>query len=137
MERALEIQNAARPARVTPIADRRIAGYVAQCHLIANRREVCVSEKLLHEIRQEMGDSPFLEVFRRFGESAQQMGGDSPETRAVAGLAERGFPMLDMQKATAMPGLDPAMLQYPAAYHIHPNCHTLFLLQPVHIDSKT
>ena len=112
MERALEMQNAARPASVTRTADRKIAGYKAQCYLIGNKREVCISEKLLREIMDEMGDSPFLEVFRRFGESTQQMGGDSPETRAMATLAERGFPVLDMKKVAAMPGLDPAALQY-------------------------
>jgi hypothetical protein len=30
----------------------------------------------------------------------------------MAELAERGFPMLDIQKMAAMPGLDPAVLQY-------------------------
>lgn len=112
MERAMQMQNAAPPASVTRSTDRKIAGYVSECHLIGGNREVCISETLLREIKEEMGDSPFLEVFRRFGESAGEMGGDSPETKAMAELAERGFPMLDMQKMAAMPGLDPAVLQY-------------------------
>jgi hypothetical protein len=32
--------------------------------------------------------------------------------KAVAALLERGFPMLDMQKVSAIPGIDPAMLQF-------------------------
>jgi len=111
MERAMQMQNSAPPASVTRSADRKIAGYASECHLIGGDREVCISEKLLYEIKEEMGDSPFLEVFRRFGESAGAMGGDTPETKAMAELAERGFPMLDMQKMAAMPGLDPAVLQ--------------------------
>lgn len=111
MERALQIQNSTPPASITKSADRKIAGYVSECHLIGRNREVCISEMLLREIKQEMGDSPFLEVFRRFGESAGEMGGDNPENKAMAELAERGFPMLDMQKLAAMPGLDPEVLQ--------------------------
>jgi hypothetical protein len=111
MERALQIQNSAPPASITKSADRKIAGYASECHRIGDNREVCISEKLLREIKEEMGESPFLEVFRRFGESAGEMGGDNPETKAMAELAERGFPMLDMRKVAAMPGLDPAVLQ--------------------------
>lgn len=112
MERALKMQNAARPANVTKSANRKIAGYATECHLIGSGREVCISGKLMQEIKEEMGDSPFLEVFQRFGESAGEMGADSPETKAMTELAKRGFPMLDMKKMAAMPGVDPAVLQY-------------------------
>jgi len=112
MERAMQMQQAARPASLSKAPGRKIAGYQTECYLIGSDHEVCVSEKLLEEIRDEMGESPFLEVFRRFGESAGEMGGDNPETKAMAELAERGFPMLDQRKVAAMPGLDPAMLGF-------------------------
>ncbi len=110
MERAMQMQSAAPPASLRKTDGRRIAGYQTECFLIGSDREICISAKLLGQIRKEMGDSPFLEVFRRFGESAGQMGGDSPETKAMAALAERGFPMLDQRKVAAMSGFDPAML---------------------------
>jgi hypothetical protein len=110
MERAMQMQHAAPPAVIRKAAARRIAGYITECHLVGDDREVCISLKLLSEIKEEMGESPFLEVFRRFGESAGNMGGDTPKTKALAELAERGFPMLDLQKVVATTGLNPEML---------------------------
>jgi hypothetical protein len=112
MQRAAEMQRTAAPAVVTSLGERKIAGYSVLCHRIGAKREVCTSEKLLQKIRAEMGDSRFLELFQRFGRSAGEMGGETPESKAVIELASRGFPMLDMQSVVATPGLDPAVLQY-------------------------
>ena len=112
MQRALEMQRTAPAATVTNLGQRRIAGYSVECHRIGDSHEICTSAKLLQEVEAEMGDSRFIELFRQFGRSAGEMGGETPESKAVADLTGRGFPMLDMQKVPAMPGLDPAVLQY-------------------------
>lgn len=112
MRRALEMQRSAPPATVTSLGQRRIAGYSAECHRVGADREICTSEKLLQEVKAEMGDSRFFELFQQFGRSAGEMGGETPESKAVSELAGRGFPVLDMQQVAAMPGLDPAVLQY-------------------------
>jgi len=112
MQRAVEIQSAAPPAVVTSLGRRRIAGYSVECHRIGANREICTSEKLLQEVKAEMDDSRFIELFQRFARMAGEMGGETPESKAMAELSGRGFPMLDMQRVAAMPGLDPAALQY-------------------------
>lgn len=112
MQRALKMQRTVAPATVKSLGQRRIAGYSVECHQVGASHEICTSEKLLQEVKTEMGDSHFIELFRQFGKSAGEMGGETPESKAMADLTGRGFPMLDMQKVPAMPGLDPAVLQY-------------------------
>ena len=111
MERALQVQKQLPAASVRELAARKIAGYLAHCYRVGASREVCTSEKLLQEVRAEMGESQFFTWFRRFGESAGELGGNDPETRAVAELATRGFPMLDRRAVTKMPGIEPEVLQ--------------------------
>ena len=112
MEQMMAMRQPAQPPAVTSTGSRTIAGYSAQCSAIGGSREVCVSEKLLQEVKAEMGDGRFIEMFKRFGESMEKMAGEDPEANAVAALLERGYPMLDMQKVSAIPGIDPAMLQF-------------------------
>ena len=111
MERAAEVQNRLPPATTRPSGEARIAGYQTECHRVGERREICISAVLLEEIRAEMGDSRFFAWFRRFGEAAGELGGNDPETRAVAALAARGFPMLDRRWVESAPGIDPEILQ--------------------------
>lgn len=112
MEQMMAMRQPAQPPAVTSTGSRTIAGYSAKCSAIGDSREVCISEKLLQEVKAEMGDSRFIEMFKRFGESMEKMTGEDPEAKAVAALLERGFPMLDIQKVSAIPGIDPAMLQF-------------------------
>lgn len=89
-----------------------VAGYPAECYAVGDSREVCISPRLLGEVMREMGDGPFQSLFQRFGQSGFGPGAVDP----AAALFERGFPVRDMQRAAAIPGLDPAMLQFlPAA----------------------
>lgn len=112
MRRAIELQSTAAPAVITSLGERKIAGYSTECHRVGDRREVCTSAKLMREIGAEMGDSRFIELFQRFGRSAGEMGAETPESKAVAELAGRGFPMLDMQRVETGPRLDPTVLEY-------------------------
>lgn len=112
MDQMMAMRKPAQPPAVTSTGSRTIAGYSAQCSAIGDSREVCISEKLLQEVKAEMGDGRFIEMFKRFGDSMDKMTGEDPEAKAVAALFERGFPVLDMQKVSAIPGIDPAMLQF-------------------------
>ena len=111
MERALEVQKQLPAAGVRELGDKKIAGYAARCFQVGRGRELCTSEKLLQEVRTEMAESQFFNWFRRFGESAGEMGGNDPETRAVAELATGGFPMLDRRAVTKIPGIEPEVLE--------------------------
>jgi hypothetical protein len=100
-------------AAIEPSGGRTIAGYPANCHRVGGDREICVSERLLNEIVAEMGDSRFLDLVRRFGETAANLGPLSPGTEAIARLLQQGYPMSDKRRATAgIPGVDPAMLRF-------------------------
>jgi hypothetical protein len=112
MEQMMGGGRTAQPLKPRPQGSRQIAGYTTDCHQIGSEREVCISPELLREVKQEMGDSRFVELLRGFSQSAAQMGGQDPEQAAVTALFEQGFPMLDMRKAATMPGLDPAMLRF-------------------------
>jgi hypothetical protein len=85
-----------------------VAGYPAECYTVGDSREVCISPRLLAEIMREMGDGPFSAVSRQYRQNRFGPGGDDPAAR----LFERGFPVRDMQRAAAIPGLDPAMLGF-------------------------
>ena len=98
---------AARPApRRTGEAT--VAGYPAECYALGDSREVCISPRLLGEVMREMGESPFQSLFQRFGQTGFGPGGPDP----ASALFERGFPVRDMKRTSAVPGLDPAMLQF-------------------------
>ena len=97
---------------VVKSGSKQIAGYSTECHKIGSAREVCISEKLLEEIKREMGSSYFMDLQAKFGQSEKQMGMGNPELDAVIELYKQGFPMEDMQRVTAMPGMNSAMLQF-------------------------
>ena len=98
--------------KIVKSGSKQIAGYSTQCHKIGSTREICTSERLLKEIKREMGSSFFMELQAKFGKSAEQMGMHNPEQDAIIKLSKQGFPMEDMQQVTAMPGMSSAMLQY-------------------------
>ena len=98
--------------QIVSSGSKQIAGYSTQCHKIGSAREVCTSEKLLEEIKREMGSSYFMDLQTKFGQSGKQMGTNNPELDAVIELYKQGFPLEDMQQVTAMPGMNSAMLQY-------------------------
>jgi hypothetical protein len=91
---------------------KQIAGYSAQCHKIGSARELCTSDKLLKEIKREMGNSYFMDLQAKFGQSETRMGMNNPEQDAIFKLYKQGFPMEDMQQVTAMPGMSSAMMQF-------------------------
>ena len=99
--------------KAAPAAPRRtgettVAGYPAECYAVGDSREVCISPRLLGDVMREMGEGPFQSLFQRFGQTGFGPGGPDP----AAGLFERGFPVRDLVRAPAIPGLDPAMLQF-------------------------
>lgn len=112
LQQVMALQNNARPANISVAGNRTIAGYAATCYLIGGSREICLSERLMGEVRREMGSSRFIEMYQRFGDSAANLLGENPEAKAMADLAKRGFPMSEMHKGAVIPGLDPAMLNY-------------------------
>lgn len=99
-------------ANIRALGERQIAGYSAACHAIGDSREICVSARLLDELKAEMGNSRFTQMMQRFQQSSNQMGGKDPQAKALASLLSSGYPMSDMQRASAMPGMNQAMLQY-------------------------
>jgi len=112
MQQMMQGPGAAQAEPITPSGKKTIAGYSAECHKVGSSREICLSAELMSEIKDEMGGSQLVETFRRFSSSAAEFGGRNAQAEAIAGLYQRGFPMLDMQRATTMPGINPAMLQY-------------------------
>lgn len=96
---------------VRPTGARTIAGYDTECHAVGDSRELCISARLLDEIKSEMGESRFSEMMQRFQKSGSEMGGNDSLVRAMQGLYERGYPMSDMRKAGGMPGMNQAMMQ--------------------------
>lgn len=109
-ERAMMARMAGAAAPMPPrrTGEATVAGYPAECYAVGDSREVCISPRLLGEVMREMGEGPFQSLFQRFGQTGFGPGGPDP----AAGLFERGFPVRDMARATAIPGLDPAMLQF-------------------------
>lgn len=91
---------------------RTIAGYEAECHMIGDSHEVCVSAGLLDEIKNEMGDSRFSEMVQRFQKSGAEMVGNDSQLSALQDLFERGYPMLNMRKTGGMPGMNQSMMQF-------------------------
>lgn len=112
MQQMLQTPGAAQSPEIKASGSKTIAGYSAECHRIGSAREVCLSAKLMREIQDEMGGGQFIETFQRFTQSAAEFGGRNPQAEALAALYQRGFPMLDMQQAPSVPGINPAMLQY-------------------------
>lgn len=110
MEQMMSMQ---RPSavEVRPAPAREIAGYNASCHRVGETREVCVSDRLLDEIKSEMGNSRFIEMTQRFQEQAAKMSVDDPASGSVRALLENGYPMYDMQRSSAMPGMEAAMMK--------------------------
>ena len=99
------------PATVTEKGTRAIAGYQAVCYRVGGSREICISQKLMDEVAQEMGAGRFSQALGMFSRSGANNGGPNPEAEALARLYERGFPMSDMQQAAAIPGINASMLQ--------------------------
>lgn len=111
MEQMMAGQRRAAPS-VRAIGQRTIAGYAAQCHAVGDAREVCVSRQLLDEVMAEMGNDRFTRMMQRFQDSAGGMGNADAQPDAVAELFTQGYPVSDMHKALAMPGMNAAMLEY-------------------------
>jgi hypothetical protein len=59
-----------------------------------------------------MGDARLVEVFQEFSRSAADMGGAGTQDAGLQTLYARGYPVLDLRKAPAVPGLDPSMLRF-------------------------
>jgi hypothetical protein len=112
MQQMMAMRQPAQAPAVTPSGTRTIAGYGAECSRIGSRREVCVSAQLMREVEAEMGGDRVVEMFQRFGSAMAQMAGPDPEAEAFAGLIARGYPVLDMAQVEALPGMNPAMLQF-------------------------
>lgn len=112
MEEMMRKSAAAEVPEIRSLGSRTIAGYPADCHLINGMREVCLSEKLKLEVEREVGGSKGMEMFEKMGDSARQMAGPNPAAEAVTDLMKQGYPLSDKQKQSAMPGMNPAMLQY-------------------------
>lgn len=112
MQQMMQSRAPKQAPRIVKSGTKQIAGYSTQCHKIGSTREVCTSEKLLKEIKREMGSSFFMELQAKFGQSASQTSMHNPEQDAILELSKQGFPMEDMQRVTAMPGMSTAMLQY-------------------------
>ena len=99
-------------ATVTESGSKSIAGYEARCYKIGSSREVCTSAALLDDIKGEMGNSDFMDLQTKFGESAKDVGMANAEIAAVTALQRQGYPMLDMQQQTAVPGINAQMMQF-------------------------
>lgn len=107
------MQNPARAPAISRAGSRTIAGYPAECHRVDDRDEVCVSAQLLREVTGEMGSRRFIEMAKRLGPSAGSWSGAGAGPGAVAALFDSGYPMRYVRSnpVSAIPGLDPAMLQ--------------------------
>lgn len=102
----------AQEIRVVESGNKSIAGYEARCYRVGTSREVCTSAALLEDITDEMGNSDFMDLQTKFGESAQGFGMANAEVDAVAALQQHGYPMLDLQQPGAIPGINPTMMQF-------------------------
>lgn len=81
------------------------AGYRTTCYQIGATRQVCISETLLSTIKEHFNYDKF-EVLEDVFEKIQDFNNDSPEERAKAELAAKGYVMKDVDLAAAMPNPD-------------------------------
>lgn len=102
---------AAQAPQIKEVAGQRIAGIDGnRCYEIGGpSHQICINESLQEKIKREMGSDFFVDMQTRFQEMANMAG--SGELSAIIELSQRGFVMKDVQAATAIPGLNPAMLQ--------------------------
>lgn len=100
------------PVEVRPKGSRKIAGYPAACHAIGADRELCVSAQLLREITDVLGDRRLVDMFAGLAERSSSFAGGDATGSAVAELYRQGYPMADLRRQAALPGLDPSLLQY-------------------------
>ena len=88
-----------------------------------------ISENCCRRSKAGWGTAGSSRYFKHFGDSMEKMTGEDPRRRPWRCAVRQGFPVLDMQKVSAIPGIDPAMLQFLPKPSVRRSCSSSAVLR--------